>query len=201
MKLLHVCLLPVAAALVLTMAPARAERSGDPLGPIADCVGKGELKLLERGRLPESVPTRSVSTASGTRQVSMADGYRVLLATPQGLPFVNFKVELSTPESAEADRGAILAQMQQLAERSAASKDDAVVKRERVGDAEVLALHQKDLSRPGPLSFYSIFVPARHLVSTIYVLNQDPAKRAFSSFDDYVKQRDAAIAAALRCLG
>ncbi|MBO9685073.1 MAG: hypothetical protein J7598_00545 [Mitsuaria chitosanitabida] len=200
MRGLHVCLWPMAAALLLATAPARAERSGDPLAPIADCVGKGELKVLAHNRLPESVQSRTVATAQGEQRVSMADGYRVLLATPQGLPFVNFKVELSDPASAEADRAAILGQMQVIAQRSTAPGGNEL-QREHLGDAELLALHQKDLSRGGPLSFYSIFIPARHLVSTIYVLNQDPAKRAFATFDDYARQRDAAIAAALRCLG
>jgi hypothetical protein len=185
-------------ALAMVCSGALAERATDPLAATIQCISSGQLKTLESSRLPESTTSRSVATLEGERSVSLADGYKVILATPQGIPFVNLKLELSRPDSADADRSAIKQQMQAFASRRPPTAMDLV--RSNVRGLEVLALHQPDLSRGGPVSFITAFAESRSLVATLYVLNQEPAKRAFATYEQYESLRDEAIEHIFGCI-
>jgi len=185
-------------ALLSNSTPSTAQRDGDPLAPILRCVQGGNFATLEQGRLPATVTSRSVDTLSGPRSVSMRDGYRLILATSQGKPFVNLKVELSAPASATNDREAVEAQM--LAFSSRRTPDQRELQRTLTSGVEVLVLHQPDLERRGPLSFYSMFVPSRSIIATLYILNQDPAGRAFSTYGEFETLRDEAANLVQRCL-
>lgn len=158
----------------------------------------GPFSVVEQGRLPVTVASRSVDTAAGPKPVSLADGYRIILATPQGLPFLNLKVELSSPASAAADREAVEAQMAAFSARR--SPEQQGLQRSSVGGVEVLALHQPNLDRGGPVSFYSFLQPASGVIATLYVLNQPPAKRAFVTYTDYEALRDDAAGLVQRCM-
>lgn len=195
---LYRCIELALCATLLVPTLALAQREGDPLAPIVRCVAAGKFKVLEQGRLPPSVTSRSVDTQSGVRTVTLSDGYRVILATSQGKPFVNLKLELSVPTSAAADREAIEGQMQAFSSRR--SHDQKALQRTEVSGVEVLELHQPNLERGGPLSFYSLFVPAKSMVATVYVLNQEPAGRAFASYSDYEALRDEAVQLVQGCL-
>lgn len=174
------------------------QRTADPLAPLVACVNSVRFPVIETSRLPEAVRQRGVQLPEGMRHVSLMDGYRVLLGTEQGEPFVNLKLELSEPASAAADRAVILAQMRTFSElRPPAAKALTHVSTHGV---ETWALHQPTLERGGPISFYTFFVPARDLVATMYVLNQDPARRVFASYEQYEALRDEAVAVVQACL-
>ncbi len=130
--------------------------------------------------------------------MSMRDGYRVILATAQGKPFVNLKVELSADASAIADREAVEGQMQAFSSRR--THDQKELQRTSKSGVEVLSLHQPNLERRGPLSFYSMFVPSRSIIATMYVLNQEPGGRAFSTYSEFEVLRDEAANLVQKCL-
>jgi len=186
------------ATLLVSSAPALAQRSTDPLAPIVQCLRAGQFSTLEQKRLPSTATSRTVETAAGTKAISTLDGYSLLLATPQGLPFVNVKVELSAAAQAAADRDAVTAQMQTFASRRTPEQRD-LTRRAEAG-VDVLSLHQPDLTRGGPISLYSFFVPEKDLIGTAYVLNQDPAKRAFSTYTEYEALRDEAARLVQACI-
>ena len=190
--------LALCAALLAASTHSMAQRDSDPLAPIVQCVRDGKFSVLEQGRLPATVTSRSVQTLSGTRSVSMLDGYRVILATSQGKPFVNLKVELSAPGSAAADRDAVREQMQAFSSRR--SPDQKELQRTLKPGIEVLDLHQPSLARSGPISFYSMFVPKRSIIATLYVLNQAPEGRAFTTYGEYEALRDEAAHLVQSCL-
>lgn len=186
------------AMLLASSMPSSAQRATDALGPVVRCVAAGKFSVLEQGRLPATTASRSVETASGDKPVSLADGYRVILATAQGQPFVNLKVELSAPSSAASDRAAVEEQMKVFSARRA--PDQKELQRTSEGGVDVLALHQPDLSRGGPISFYSFLQPARSIIATMYVLNQAAPKRAFSTYAEYEALRDEAVNLVQGCL-
>lgn len=190
--------LALCGALLAASTPSTAQRDSDPLAPIVKCVRSGKFNVLEQGRLPATVTSRSVETLSGAKSVTMLDGYRVILATSQGKPFVNLKVELSVPASAAADREAVREQMQAFSSRR--SPDQKELQRALGPGVEVLALHQPTLARSGPISFYSMFVPKRSIIATLYVLNQAPEGRAFSTYGEYETLRDEAVNLVQACL-
>lgn len=186
------------AILVLCSAPSLAQRGTDPLAPLVSCMAAGKFSVLEQGRLPATVTSRAVETASGARPVSLADGYRVVLATSQGLPFLNLKVELSSVDAAAADREAVEEQMKALSARR--SPEQQPLQRTSGSGVDMLALHQPNLERGGPISFYSFFQPARSVIATLYVLNQDVSRRAFSTYAEYEALRDDAARLVQACL-
>lgn len=190
--------LALCAALLATSTASMAERESDPLAPIVRCVHSGRFKVLEQARLPATVTSRTVETLSGDKLVTVSDGYRVILATSQGKPFVNLKVELSYANSASADREAVEAQMQAFSSRR--SPDQKELQRTTTAGVEVLALHQPTLEPRGPLSLYSMFVPASSVIATLYVLNQEPEGRAFSTYSEYEILRDEAVNLVRACL-
>ena len=186
------------AAFVASTMPAAAQRSADPLAPIVRCIEAGKFRVLEQGRLPASVTSRAVETLEGAKTVTTVDGYRVILATAQGLPFVNLKVEQSATAAAAADRDAVAGQMKALSSRRAPGHGD--LQRTSGRDGDVLALHQPSLEAGGPLSLYSIFVPSKAVIATAYVLNQAPGKRAFATYGEYEALRDEAMTLVQRCV-
>ena len=186
------------AALLAASATSSAQRESDSIAPVVRCVQQGKFIVLEMGRLPETVTSRSVATLTGTKSITTRDGYRVILATSQGKPFINLKVELSLSSSAAADREAVEGQMQAFSSRRSPEQQE--LQRTITAGVEVLALHQPSLAKPGPLSFYSMFVSAKSIIATIYVLNQQPEERAFSKYSEYETLRDEAANLVRVCL-
>lgn len=179
-------------------AASNAERISDPLAPIVACVSNGALKITDIARLPQSTGSRIVQTSDGKRSVTTIDGYRMMLYTQQKKPLVNLKIELSAPESASSDWDAVHAQMQVIAERG--PRGPINLQRSLHGDTEILQLHRSEQSLNGPASLYSIFVPAKGIIVTMYLFNQDSAGQTFSNFADYVRQRDSTVGAVMECL-
>src|SRR5258706_15462400 len=66
-----------------------------PLVPYTNCPLSNGLASVSVERAPHLPMARPVETPSGTRGVSVADGYRVILAFPNTDPFVNLKIEIS----------------------------------------------------------------------------------------------------------
>ena len=185
------------AVLIVASGSASAQRSSDPLAAIVRCVAGGGFAVLTTDRLPDSVTARSVMTQGGNRRVSMKDGYRIILATDKGEPFVNLKVEQSDPGLAADDRAAVEAQMQMFTTNT---PRHLTLERRSLNGADLLGMDLPGLDVQGPISFYSAFVPARSLIATLYVLNQAPERRAFASYAEYTTLRDQALSLVTGCL-
>lgn len=197
------CTLSLTAFAIVTAAPAAAagsDRASDKLKPIADCVQAGGLRTLELTRLPESSTARPVEVHRGKKPlvVTTADGYRLLLATPNGQPFVNLKLESSPAGDFAQNRRAIEAQMRALSDRRLPQAEPLAVS--RAGDVEIFALHQPELTAPGPLSFYTFFNERSDTIATAYVLNQHPSSRAFRSMAEFNEQQRVFVEALIACL-
>lgn len=195
-KYLHASL---AAALLCAPMLSVAQQEEGALAPIVQCLRAGPFGVLEHKRLPANVKIRSVETARGPKLVSIIDGHNLILATPQGLPFINVRVELSLTETAAGDRAAIAEQMQFLSSKQ--EPGDKALQQTTQSGVEISALHRATLERKGAISFYTLVVPARNVIATAYILNQEPAdKRAFATYAEYEVLRDKAVALMQTCL-
>ncbi|MCC7697497.1 hypothetical protein [Janthinobacterium sp. EB271-G4-7A] len=176
------------------------DRTADPLGPLAQCINRSQFQFRQQDRLPAHVTTRSVKLATGEGQVSVADGYRLMLFHKSSLPFVNLKIERSAEGRFAADRDTIVAQMQHM---SATSKPPQLVPLEtdtRQG-VEVLGLNNPNITRSsGVISLYTLLHDASGTVATAYLLNQPADKRAFATDAQYQTLRDQFIAALVACM-
>ena len=182
------------AAAVLCSAPLHAQ--DDPLRPLTSCSFGKDLR-------PESIDHRSpgmrtVSTATGPMTVSVADGYRMMLAYPGTAPFVNLKLERSLPGKLSEDRTAILAQMTSFAAQPGAPVSPfKVVARKGV---EIMALNSPSLDGGGVISIYTLISEKNNVIATAYLLNQKPEQRKFANYSQYQALRDDFIFALAVCM-
>lgn len=186
--------------LVAALGAQAQDRTADPLGPLAQCINRSPFQFKQQDRLPAHVTTRSVKLATGEGQVSVADGYRLMLFHKSSLPFVNLKIERSAEGRFAADRDTIVAQMQHM---SATSKPPQLVPLEtdaRQG-VEVLGLNNPNITQSsGVISLYTLLHDASGTVATAYLLNQPADKRAFATDAQYQALRDQFIATLAACM-
>lgn len=187
------------AGLALAVASVAAQSATIDLQPIVACVSAGPLKAVEAQKRTSTDATRAVSVAGGLeRQVSVLEGYRVMLASASGQYFVNLKIERSAADKAEADRDAIRQQMQAFVAKAPAGSPP--MKHENSGGVETVGMDQSSLEVSGTMGLYTLFVPKADLVVTAYLLNQPPAKRDFATYADYERLRDQALEQVKACL-
>jgi hypothetical protein len=190
----------VFAAMVLcaaAAAPAQ-EPQPDPLRPLVACPFPNGLKARSLERWPANVPSRLVQTSTGPKQVSVADGYRLMLAFADTAPFVNLKLERSQPGRLGSDRTAILAQMTTFAATPGATVAPfKVIERHGV---EIMALNNPTLDGGGVISIYTLISEKSNVIATAYLLNQKPAQRKFQTYEQYQAMRDDFIYALALCM-
>jgi hypothetical protein len=165
--------------------------------PYTQCKFNGGLAPLSVERAPDLPMARPVETPSGTKRVSVVDGYRVMLAFPNTDPFVNLKIEVSVPGQYAADKKVVLEQMDGMAASARGVKMS--VERSSVDGVEIAALNNPSLAGSG-ISLYSLFDARRDMIVTAYILNQKADRRAFQDMDEYRKLRDAFIRDLTACM-
>ena len=174
------------------------EAPADPLRPLTTCAFGNDLQARRVSRWSEPKPWRIVQTSNGPKQVSVADGYHMLLAFPGTAPFVKLKLERSKPGRLAADRTAILAQM-----TSFAAKPGVTVAPFRVierNGVEIMALNNSSLEGGGVISVYTLISEKQNVIATAYLLNQKPSERKFRDFAQYQVLRDEFIFALALCM-
>ncbi len=172
------------------------DRSADPLHGLTRCFTGTEFRAVSTDRLPASVTSRAVETAKGPLRVSLADGYRMMIHRQSMEPLVNLKIERSAPGTFDADRAAILLQM----DRMVAASNGMHTERSEQDGIEVVGLNNPAIGTPNVISFYELFDPATGTVATAYILNQAPAVREYASQADYDALRGRFISALSGCM-
>ena len=187
----------VFAAVVLCGPGAASARAADPLRPLTRCTFGKDLQAQSVRRWTDPTPWRAVQTSTGPMQVSVADGYRMLLAFPDTAPFVNLKIERSLPGRLAADRTAILAQMTSFAATPGATV--APFRAVERNGVEILALNNTTLNG-GVISIYTLISEKTNVIATAYLLNQKPSERKFKTYEQYRALRDDFIFALAVCM-
>jgi hypothetical protein len=193
-------LLPIAALIVALNANAQG-RTADPLGPLAQCVNNGEFHFEKLDRFPMGKNSRVVNTSAGQVQVTVADGYRLMIYRKSSSPLVNLKIERSVEGQFAADRTTLITQMKEMA---ASSKAPHIVPLETSmrNGVEVLALNNPSIDHAnGIISFYTLLEARSGTVASAYVLNQRPEVREYSTDAEYATLRDRFIGLLTECMG
>lgn len=189
----------------------RSERESDPLRPLTQCDFIDDLRVLAVDRLPAEIRSRAVLTAEGQKSVSLADGYRVMLAYPGTEYFANLKIEMSEEPRYGDDKSAIIQHMDYLARQT--SKEAGVQVPLEGSKYQTLELYGYtfraiDFCFPnnppalgcGPISIYVIFKDSTRTIITAYLLNQRPNRRRFATFDEYATLRDRFLDSYASCV-
>lgn len=189
----------IKASLTLAMLTAAAtgqaqDRSSDPLQGIVRCIGDGDFHAESRDRLPASVTARTVATGRGEMQVSVADGYRLLMHRTGKEPLVNLKIERSVAGKFDLDRKAIALQMEALA-----TGGPAIVRGQQDG-IEIVSVDNPASAASGVRSLVTLFDARSGTIATAYMLNQSPAAREYASDAAYKILRDRFVSALTACM-
>jgi hypothetical protein len=168
------------------------------LVPYTMCTFSDQLAAVSVDRLNDTPMARTVNTASGSKPVSVADGYRVMLAYPNTDYFVNLKVEQSVAGRFAEDKQHIVEQMQEIVAHSSGR----LVKLEQTTTKGIVVfgLNNRGIDTGGVVSFYTLFDETKGIVVTAYILNGDPQHRAFDNMAQYLKLRDKFVSAYVSCM-
>jgi hypothetical protein len=173
-----------------------------PLTPSAlegytKCQYEGGLTAIVVERAPQLPMDRPVVTAAGTKYVSVADGYRIILEFPYTSPFVNLKVESSVSGHYTMDKAAVLEQVQGIV--GANKNGEYTLDRTSVHGIEVLAVNRSKLEG-GTIGLYTFFDDARTVIATAYILNQLAEERAFHDLSEFRALRDRFVTEFTSCM-
>ncbi|MEO5769157.1 MAG: hypothetical protein ABIS92_12470 [Polyangia bacterium] len=175
----------------------QAARKPDPvLQPYLACQSSDpDVRVVHTDRWPGRETFREVNFGTESRRVSVVDGYRLLYA--QGgteTPFANVKVERSAPTEYAADK-AFLVRMQQ----SMPKFDSVTYWSAAVNGMEVHGIDKTAIDVGGVVGVYMIFEDRKQVVTSIYMLNQNPKVRKFVDLASYKVVRDRFLDGLTRC--
>jgi hypothetical protein len=187
-------------ALLLVASTSHAQdRTTDPLQGITLCIGSSEFRAATKERLPASITSRNVDAAQGPMPVSLADGYRMMLYRKSSEPLVNLKIERSIDGKFDADRAAIMLQMDRISAASTGPRKVAVERSTQDG-IEVAGLNNSAIGTPGVISLYQLFDAPTGTIATAYLLNQAPAVREYKTQAEYDVLRERFVGVLSKCM-
>lgn len=157
------------------------------LEKFSQCNLGSDFQIVQTDRLPNAM-TRSVETPSGSKEIVMTDGYRILIAYRQEEAFVNLKAEQLDKARYLADKQALIASLETSAKGTPNMESDKPAK-SKFGRFESYGINRTKLEG-GVLSIYLFFDDSAAQVLTAYILNDEPENRKFQTIDDYHELRD-----------
>jgi len=176
----------VSAALLLAMlATFCCGQSG--LEKFSKCSLGNDFEIVKVDRLHTPM-SRTVDTPSGSTNVVMIDGLRILIAYNHDELFVNLKAEQLEKLRYPADKQTLIDSLGLMAERTPdleANKPS----NSKLGRFEGYGINRTKLEC-GVLSVYMWFDDASSQVLTAYILNDEPADRKFQTIGEYRELRN-----------
>jgi len=180
------------------------QTTSDPLKPYTACKVGDELKIKEITRRNSRESFREVTMGDDKQKVSVVDGYRVMFAYPD-LPyyFANVKIEQSSAESYEKDKEVLVNQLKYfttIKETTRIIFSDKVV----LNGFDHYGIDRDKIDVGGSVGTHILFNDQKHLVITIYFLNQSKAvfanNRRFESINEYHELKDQFLSSYSQCL-
>lgn len=176
---------------VACLARAQEQRLADPLRALLACPLGDGVKITAVDRVVAGTTRRLVDTAAGKAAVSIADGYRVMLASEHGAPFVKLMLEQSAPGQLDADRATIFAQLNSFSSRYGASTRFLKTGSQR--GVEEIYFDFSEVGEQAPSGITTLIAPDKNVVATVYLLSRQEGARAKAA-------HGALIAALTSCL-
>jgi hypothetical protein len=190
--------LAFALCLAAVAAPAQ-DRSTDPLQGLTRCFTTGEFHVMGSYRLSPSLVSRRVDTVTGPANVSIEDGYRLMIYRSTTAPLVNLLIERSVAGQFASDRAAIGQQMAALADGSRPPQVLRVESSTQNG-IDILAIHKPALETPGVVSTIQLFDATSGTRATADFLNQQGPAREFNSDAQHAALRERFVGVLSACM-
>jgi hypothetical protein len=204
MKTKHVAQLAVVFIIVGSLNPgprlfAQSSKRDDSLKPFTTCELDNGLRIVQIDRLPKNVKSRTVTTSKGDQAISLADGYRVMVAYNDDRDwFANIKAEKSITTEYEQDKELVIEGLKWAASTSKDLESQEPVK-VSVGEYEGYGTSKRTLVG-NMLGIYVLFSDANHTITTLYFINQNPKRKRFQTIEEWRVLRDEFLKTYTTCL-
>jgi len=204
MKTKHLAKLVVGFIIVgsLNSAPGsfgQSSKRDDSLKPFTTCELDNGLRIVQVDRLPKDVKSRTVTTSKGDQAISLADGYRVMVAYNDDRDwFANIKAEKSVTTEYEQDKEFVIENLKWAASTSKEMESPEPVK-VSVGEYEGYGTSKRTLVG-NMLGIYVLFSDVNHTIVTFYFINQNPKRKRFQTIEEWRVLRDEFFKTYTTCL-
>ena len=181
--------------------PARSQSSerDDSLKPFTSCTLDDGVKIVQVDRLPKSVKSRTVKTSKGDQKISLADGYRVMVAYNDDRDwFANIKAEKSVTTEYEQDKERVLENLKWAASTSKELESPEPVK-VSFGEYEGYGTSKRTLTG-NMLGIYVLFSDVDRTITTFYFINQNSKRKRFQTVEEWRVLRDGFLNTYTTCV-
>lgn len=176
-------------------APAAADSA---LHAYESCAFADGLQIVKVDALPPGVQQRSVDTKSGPQTIRMLAGRRIMLAYPTGDYVANIKPELLPGDLWGKEKQTLLDELTFLLASDHANVPGTGMP-EHLHGLELRGFDRSSLTG-NVLGFYLLFDDARHIATSVYLLNQDPLTRSFQSVAQFHELRNRLLSSYAGCI-
>ncbi len=168
--------------------------------PYMACTFEDGLALTEHSPLPGGVQGRTVETTAGARAVALVGGQRLVFSYPGTDPFANVKVEQLPAASFAQGKHDLIGNFDHvLASGDDSERNMEFALKPQLNGFEVYGLDRKKMEG-ATLGIYLLIDNRTHIVTSIYLLNQDATRRKFASPAQYAQLRDRFLDAYSGCI-
>lgn len=192
LKILKIVAIP---CLCIAAPCAAAQAASSALQPYTSCRFSDGLQIVDITPLGPGITSREVETDSGPREVDLEAGVRVMFAYPDTDFYANVKAELLPSGEYPQLKRYLLANFDHLAHGNKVN----TALRSPLNGFEVHGLDREKLEG-GVLGVYLLFDNSAHIVTTVYLLNQEPQARKFQTLGEYGELRDQFLDAYAACI-
>jgi hypothetical protein len=203
-------LLPFAIAILLSTCTAPAQNASGAarnasaaeattLHDYESCTFDDGLQIVKIDSLPPGEQQRTINTAEGPKVIHMLAGRRIMFAYGIGGDFfANVKPEILPGATWATEKQNLLDELAAML----ASDHDTMPNTSLPGTMHDLEVHGLDRTglKGGTLGFYLLFDNARHIATSVYLLNQEPLTRRFATIEQYRGLRTRFLATYTGCI-
>ena len=161
----------------------------DSLKPYTSCKLDSGLRIVQVDRLPKDVKSRTVKTSKDDQNISLADGYRVMVAYNDDRDwFANVKAEKSFSTEYQRDKQGVIENLKWAASTSNELESQEPEKVSFNGH-EGYGTSKRTLTGD-MLGIYVFFSDVHHTITTIYFINQNAKRKKFQTIEEWRTLRD-----------
>jgi hypothetical protein len=168
------------------------------LKPYTSCHFTDGLQIVKIDPLAAGITERAVDTADGVRHITMSAGLRVMLAYPTSDFHANAKVESLPADRYPELKKWLVDNYNYLLSTGKDSKLNADLKSPM--DGFDFRGYDRTKLEGGVLGLYLAFDDQTHVVTTMYLLNQEPYARSFQTIEQYQEMRDVFLKTYFSCV-
>jgi hypothetical protein len=189
----------IVASFTASKAFAQSAERDDSLKPYTSCIFESGLRIAQLDRLPKKTKFRTVETSKGDQKISLADGYRVMIAYNEHRDwFANIKTEKSLPGQYERDKEGVIENLKYAAAGTTDLQAQEPVKVSFNG-YEGYGTSKRELTG-NILGMYLLFSDAERTITTIYFINHNAKRKRFQTIEEWQTVRDEFLNTYTTCI-